>query len=76
MLDHSFTLQAIMELQKTLSEVVTKTDRLIADVERQGAKLDAVRQQISFVRGAVWVFGAISALLLALAGLYIRFAPH
>jgi hypothetical protein len=49
MLDHSFTLQAVMELQKSVAELGTKTDRLIKDVEGQGTKIDAVRHQ-NFVR--------------------------
>ena len=75
MLDHSFTLQAVMELQKSVAELATKTDRLIKDVEGQGAKMDAVRHQITFVRGAVWVFGG----LLALASIVmaaLRLIPH
>jgi hypothetical protein len=75
MLDHSFTLQAVMELQKSVAELSTKTERLIRDVENQVAKIDEVRHQISFVRGAVWVIGGLSALLvLASAGvaLYAR----
>jgi hypothetical protein len=57
MLDHSFTLQVVMELQKLVAEVGAKTDRLIKDVEEHGDKIDAVRHQISFVRGALWVIG-------------------
>jgi hypothetical protein len=67
MLDHSFTLQAVMELQKSVVELATKTDRLIKDVEGQGTKIDDVRHQITFVKGALWVFGG----LLTLAGIVI-----
>ena len=76
MIDHSFTLQAIMELQKSLSEIAAKTDRLIANVEKHSVKLDAVRHQITFVRGEVWVFGAMITLLLAVAALYLRMPPR
>jgi predicted amino acid-binding ACT domain protein len=75
MLDHSFTLQAVMELQKSVSELATKTDRLIKDVEAQGAKIDVVRQQISFVKGAMWVIGTLVALASIVAA-YLRFMPH
>ena len=51
MLDHSFTLQAIMDLHKSVTELSTKTERLITDVEKQASKVEEVRHQISFVRG-------------------------
>jgi hypothetical protein len=76
MLDHSFTLQAVMELQKSVVELATKTDRLIKDVEGQGTKIDGVRHQISFVKGALWVVGGILVLILSAVGIYLRFAPH
>lgn len=42
MMDHSFTLQAIMDLKGTVSALATKADRLIADVAKQGDKIDTV----------------------------------
>jgi hypothetical protein len=76
LLDHSFTLQAVMELQKAVSELSTKTDRLITDVAAHGSKIDAVREQISFVRGGMWVIGALVGLAIALATIYFRISPH
>jgi hypothetical protein len=76
MVDHSFTLQAVMELQKSVAELATKTDRLIKDVEGQGTKIDAVRHQISFVKGAVWVIGGILAMGVAAITIYMRVIPH
>jgi hypothetical protein len=75
MVDYSFTLQAVMELQKTVAGLATKTDRLIDDVDKQSVKIDGVRHQITFVKGAVWVFGG----LFALAGVVLaalRLIPH
>jgi hypothetical protein len=75
MVDHSFTLQVVMELHKSVAELATKTDRLIKDVEGQGTKIDAVRHQISFVKGAIWVIGAIVALAITAITVYPRL-PH
>ena len=69
-----FTLQLLVELQRAVADISAKTDRLIKDVESQSNKLDAVRQQISFAKGAVWVIGALMALI-AGTGLYFRFSP-
>ncbi|HTT80936.1 MAG TPA: hypothetical protein VMF86_14770 [Stellaceae bacterium] len=74
MMDHSFTLQAIMDLKGAVSALATKVDRLISDVSRQGEKIDAVQHQISFVRGAVWVIGGLIAVGLAAAAIYVRLA--
>jgi len=79
MLDHSFTLQAVMELQKSVAGLAAKVDRLIKDVEDQGTKIDGIRHQISFVKGAFWVFGGLITLAtLVLAGftVYFRLFPH
>lgn len=63
MLDHSVTLQAIMELWKSLSELAAKTDRLIKDVQSQSGKSDAVRHQVTFARDVLWVVVGLVVLL-------------
>jgi hypothetical protein len=74
MTDHSFTLQAVMDLKGTVASLATKVDRLIEDVGKQGDKIDTVQHQISFVRGAVWVIGGLLAIALAAAAIYVRLA--
>jgi hypothetical protein len=76
MLDHSFTLQAIMELQKSVAELATKTDRLIRDVDGHGNKIDGVRHQISFVKGALWVLGGLIVVATSGVAVYLRFIAH
>lgn len=71
MLDHSFTLQAIMEIKGSMSELTAKTDRLISDVKEQADKVDALRHQVTFVRGAMWVIGGGLAAGIALATWYL-----
>jgi hypothetical protein len=73
MLDHSFTLQAVMELQKSVAQLVTKTDRLISDVSDQGTKIDGIRNQISFVKGALWVIGGLLIVVSSGVAIYLRF---
>jgi hypothetical protein len=70
MLDHSFTLQAVMELQKSVAELAAKADRLISDVSKQSEKIEGVRDQISFVKGAMWVIGIVMAGVLVVVGWY------
>lgn len=63
MLDYSFTLQSVMEVQKAVGALTTKVDRLIDDVDKQSNSVDDIRHKISFVRGAVWVIGIAGALI-------------
>ncbi len=51
MMEQSFTVKAMMNLQKSISEVSTKAERLIKDVKSQGSKLDVLINKISFVQG-------------------------
>jgi hypothetical protein len=46
-----------------IGKLATKTDRLIDDVKGHGDKIDAVRHQASFVKGALYVIGAVIAVL-------------
>ncbi len=68
---HDFTLQAVIEMQRSLGELSAKTDRLIADVKSQGDKIDTVRMRFSWVAGGAAVVGFLIALLLAT----LRFLP-
>lgn len=72
MADYSFTLQAVMDLKGTVSSLATKVDRLIADVGEQGNKIDTVRHQISFVKGAMWVIGGLIGLFVVGIGIYLK----
>jgi hypothetical protein len=76
MADYSFTLQAVMKLHKLVAEVGTKTDRLITDVASHSTKLDTVSHQISFVKGAMWVIGALVALAITLGTVYYHTIPQ
>jgi hypothetical protein len=71
MLDHSFTLQAVMELQKSVAELATKTGRLIEDVGKHGDKIDGLRHQVTFVKGALWVIGFLILAFGAVATWYV-----
>jgi hypothetical protein len=57
--DHSFLLQAIMQVQRDLGGIGAKLDRVIADVGTQDAKTDALQHTVSFVKGAIWVIGGL-----------------
>jgi hypothetical protein len=64
-----------MEVQRSIAQLTTKTDRLISDVDAHGSKIDTIRDQISFVKGAMWVIGGLVVIGLAAIGWYIRTMP-
>ena len=53
MLDHSFTVQVVMELQKSVGQMDVKIGRLIDDVKEQGSSLDEIKHQASFIKGGI-----------------------
>lgn len=69
--DHSFTLQAIMELQKSVSQLGAKVDRLVGDVDKQSGKLSDLDKSIDRFKTAFWVGGGILALVVPIiAGMF------
>jgi hypothetical protein len=62
---HDFTLQAVMEMQKNVGELVARTDRLISDVKSQGDKIDNLRIRFAWVTGGAVVVGALISIFLA-----------
>jgi len=66
---HDFTLQAVIEMQRSIGELVAKTDRLIADVKSHGEKIDTVRMKMSWLAGGAAVVGFLIAVALALVKL-------
>jgi hypothetical protein len=48
-----------------IGKLGSKVDRLIDDVKSSSDRLDAVRHQITFVKGALWVLGFVVTILAA-----------
>jgi len=61
---NSIFLQSLMETQKLVAEIGAKTDRLVTDVSKQNEKVDVIRGQINFVKGACWIIGVLLAAIL------------
>lgn len=68
---HDFTLQAVIEMQRSVGELTAKVDRLISDVKSQGDKIDGVRMRLAWVAGGAAAVGFLLALGLTAA----RFWP-
>ncbi len=62
----------LVQIQKDIAKAETKVERLISDVAQHGEQLNKIAHQASFIRGAVWVLGAIFALATLLFGYYVN----
>jgi hypothetical protein len=54
-----------------IGKLTSKVDRLIDDVDKHGDKIDAVRHQVTFVKGALWVIGFIITAICVVAAWYV-----
>jgi hypothetical protein len=77
-MDHSWTLQAIMQMQKDLGVFGEKIDRMrddFAEAKSDGAKtrdkLGDVEKSIASANGALKVFGRLYALLLVVVAAFL-----
>ncbi|WP_129218840.1 hypothetical protein [Lichenibacterium ramalinae] len=78
MLDHSFTLQTMLDVKDSVTALRVKTERLIDDVAGQNGKHDKISERITgieskvtFARGAFWVFTILAGSGWAVALLFI-----
>lgn len=55
--DSSFTLQAIMEMQKSIGELSAKVDRPGADAKGQGEKIEKLAEKVDKLR--IWAASVI-----------------
>jgi hypothetical protein len=55
-----------------IGKLSTQVQRLIADTGKHGDRIDEVRHQISFVKGALWVIGGLVVIFGAVATWYLK----
>jgi hypothetical protein len=63
MTDYSFTLQAIMELQKGVGQLTARIDELVKKADGQGDKLNSISHQLYAAWALLIVFGIIGGFL-------------
>lgn len=73
---HDFTLQAVIEMQKSIGELCAKTDRLIADVKSHGEKIDKIRMTLAWVAGGAAVTAVIVSAVITFGVKYLTFPGH
>ena len=71
LVDFSFTLQTMMDVQKSVATLTERTDRLIKDVGDQTVRIEKLHTSSTFVKGAAWVIGVLVTCLWATFLLYL-----
>lgn len=61
--DHSFTLQAIMEMQKTLGGLTQAVNTLTEESKKSRDKLDEISHNVFAAKKVMWVVGTILSFL-------------
>lgn len=51
-----------------VGKLSASVERLIEDVNSQSGKVDAIRHQVSFIKGAMWASGILIAAVIAIGG--------
>lgn len=72
MVDHSFTLQAIMELQKSNGQLVEAITSLRGEISRQEAKIDKLDESLSTIKQKVYAAGIVLMIFVAIGGFIIN----
>lgn len=70
--DHSFTLQAIMEMNKTLGQLCEKTDSLKTQINNFDTRLATVESTVSGISQKMYAAGIILIILLAIGGFIVN----
>jgi phage-related minor tail protein len=69
---HDFTLQAVIEMQRSIGELCAKVDRLIDDAKGQARKLEELRDEVR--KWAAWVAAGVA--VIAVVGTALGFATR
>lgn len=70
--DHSFTLQAIMELQKSVGQISAEVKALAVASEKIDGKLDKIEEKVSGVTHKLYAAGVVMTILLVIGGFLIN----
>ena len=72
MADYSFTLQAVMDLQKTVGQLTEAVNSLKNTIEKQDSRFNRIEEKLSGVTHKLYAAGVVLAILLALGGFIVN----
>jgi hypothetical protein len=72
MVDHSFTLQAIMELQKSVGQLTEAVNTTRLALEKQNQQLGKIEEKVSSITHKLYAAGVVLAIALAMGGFLLN----
>lgn len=72
LIDHSFTLQAIMELQKSTGQLTEAVSALRGSVDKFDKKLDKIEEKVSGVTHKLYAATVVLAILVCIGGFIVN----
>jgi outer membrane murein-binding lipoprotein Lpp len=69
--DHSFTLQAIMEMHKCVGNLQASTDNLTTSIQELSKRVDGMNEKLSGVTHKMYAAGVVLAILVAIGGFIV-----
>jgi hypothetical protein len=72
MVDHSFTLQAIMELQKSNGQLTEAINSLRTAIAKQDGKIDKLDDNLSTIKQKVYAAGIVLAIFVTIGGFIVN----
>lgn len=71
-MDHSFSLQILMEIQRSLGSLSSDVTALRADIDRSAQKLDRLEEKISGITHKMYGASVVIVIVLAVGGFLIN----
>ena len=69
--DHSFTLQAVMDLHKSTGALTATVDALLCSIEKQDGKISALEVTVGNVTKKIYAVGVVLAIVVAVGAFMI-----
>lgn len=66
--DHSFTLQAVMEMQKSIGSLESTVATLVSKLDANKASMDELKKKVGTVEKVIYASGVVLILALSLGG--------
>lgn len=70
--DHSFTLQAVMEMQKSLGQLTGEITALTNSVDKLDTKVSKLDEKLSGVTHKVYAAGVVISILVLVGGFFVN----
>lgn len=70
--DHSFTLQTIMELQKSTGQLIESVNNLRSSVDSQNSKLQKIEDGLADVKRKIYAAGIVIGIVMVVGGFFVN----